>query len=110
MNWDASSATKTVFIPKNNWCPEDLYNLKADIVDSSHSSNASIGKFINDVLANTEDTNAAWYQPHAGALNKFKSENSFYSRSSTSNYKPTMKVAVEGFPVFVIIRFYSGSQ
>lgn len=110
LNWDAGSATKTVFIPKNNWCPEDLYTLKADIVDSSHSSNASIGKFINEVLANTEDTDAAWYQPHAGALSKFKSENSFYFRSSTSNYKPTMKVAVEGFPVFVIIRFYSGSQ
>lgn len=110
LNWDAGSATKTVFIPKNNWCPEDLYTLKADIVDSSHSSNASIGKFINEVLANTENTDAAWYQPHAGALSKFKSENSFYFRSSTSNYKPTMKVAVEGFPVFVIIRFYSGNQ
>ena len=110
LNWDAGSATKTVFIPKKNWCPEDVYTLKADIVDSSHSSNASIGKFINEVLANTEDTDAAWYQPHAGALSKFKSENSFYFRSSTSNYKPTMKVAVEGFPVFVIIRFYSGNQ
>lgn len=110
INWDASSATRTVFIPKKNWCPEDLYTLKADIVDSSHSSNASIGKFINDVLANTEDIDATWYQPHAGALSKFKAADSFYSKSSTANYKPTMKVAVEGFPVFVIIRFYSGDQ
>lgn len=110
INWDTGSATKTVFIPKKNWCPEDLYTLKADIVDSSHSSNASIGKFINDVLANTEDIDATWYQPHAGALSKFKAADSFYSKSSTANYKPTMKVAVEGFPVFVIIRFYSGDQ
>ncbi|MGM9533219.1 hypothetical protein [Intestinibacter sp.] len=108
INWDIGSATRTVFIPKKNWCPEDLYTLKADIVDSSHSSNASIGKFINDVLANTEDIDATWYQPHAGALSKFKAADSFYSKSSTANYKPTMKVAVEGFPVFVIIRFYSG--
>ena len=110
LNWDAGSATKTVFIPKNNWCPEDLYTLKADIVDSSHSSNASIGKFINEVLANTEDTDAAWYQPHAGALTKFESGSFYNKHKDTPNYKPTMKVAVEGFPVFVIIRFYSGSQ
>ena len=110
LNWDAGSATKTVFIPKNNWCPEDLYTLKADIVDSSHSSNASIGKFINEVLANTEDTDAAWYQPHDRALKKFKSGSFYTDHEKTPNYKPTMKVAVEGFPVFVIIRFYSGSQ
>lgn len=110
LNWDAGSATKTVFIPKKNWCPEDVYTLKADIVDSSHSSNASIGKFINEVLANTEDTDAPWYQPHVGALTKFKSGSFYNAHKDTPNYKPTMKVAVEGFPVFVIIRFYSGSQ
>lgn len=105
LNWDSSSPTKTVFIPKENWCPEDKYTLKADIVDSSHSSNAAIGKFINDVLA--PDING-WYAPHQGVYNKFNdSENSFVAKSSTEKYKPTMKVAVEGFPVFVIIRFYT---
>lgn len=106
VNWDSSSATKTVFIPKKNWCPEDMYTLKADIVDSSHSSNASIGKFINEVLANTEES-YQWYAPHEEALSKFKSTDSFYTKSSTDNYKPTMKVAVEGFPVFIIARFYT---
>lgn len=106
INWDSSSATKTVFIPKKNWCPEDMYTLKADIVDSSHSSNASIGKFINEVLSNTEES-YQWYAPHEETLSKFKSADSFYTKSSTDNYKPTMKVAVEGFPVFIIARFYT---
>jgi len=38
----------TVFIPKESWLPEQKYTLKADIVDSSHSINAAVGKFVNE--------------------------------------------------------------
>lgn len=38
----------SIFIPKETWFPEQTYTLKADIVDSSHSLNASIGRFVNE--------------------------------------------------------------
>lgn len=95
------SSTVNAFVPKANWLAENIYTLKADIVDSSHSLNASIGKFVNDVLANSEDTNR-WFPLHGETLAKFK-DAPYYKACET---KPTMKVAVEGFPVFVIIRFY----
>jgi hypothetical protein len=39
--------TNSIFIPKETWFPEEVYTLKADIVDSSHALNTSIGKFVN---------------------------------------------------------------
>jgi len=38
---------------RSNWVPEHTYTLKADVVDSSHCNNASIGKFINDTFADS---------------------------------------------------------
>jgi hypothetical protein len=32
---------------KNSYLPENSFTLKADIVDSSHTNNACMGKFIN---------------------------------------------------------------
>lgn len=93
-----------IFIPKSNWTPEASYTLKADIVDSSHSLNAAIGKFVNDTLASSEDS-GRWFPLHAGVLNKFKA--SSYYRACPDDYKPTMKAAVEGFPFFLIMRFYT---
>ena len=49
-NLNITVPNDTVFIPKNTWFPEQTYTLKADVVDSSHSNNASIGTFINEVL------------------------------------------------------------
>ncbi len=92
----------SMFVPKSTWLPEEAYTLKADIVDSSHSLNAAMGKFINDELANSEDNNR-WFPLDDNALAKFKSTK-YYQNSEV---KPTMKVAVEGFPFFLIVRFYS---
>ena len=93
-----------IFVPKTNWCPEASYTLKADIVDSSHSLNAAIGKFVNDTLASSENS-GRWFPLHAGSLAKFKA--SSYYRACSDDAKPTMKAAVEGFPFFLIMRFYT---
>lgn len=37
-----------LFFVRRDWIPENSYVLKADIVDSSHANNASIGRFINE--------------------------------------------------------------
>lgn len=102
----ADGQTTNIFVPKSNWCPESSYTLKADIVDSSHSLNAAVGKFINETLASSENA-GRWFPLHSGALTKFKASN--YYQACPSDYKPTMKAAVEGFPFFLIMRFYTAN-
>lgn len=40
---------------KNSFLPEEQFNLKADIVDSSHANNTSIGQFVNEHTTKFED-------------------------------------------------------
>lgn len=39
-----------------SFLPEESFTLKADVVDSSHSNNTSIGKFVNDITADFDTT------------------------------------------------------
>ena len=90
----------TVFIPKESWLPEQKYTLKADIVDSSHSINAAVGKFVNEELGYDDTTKASKYLPfNKNVLDAFNA--SWYKKEFK---KATLKHAVEGFPVFVILR------
>lgn len=90
----------TVFIPKESWLPEQKYTLKADIVDSSHSINAAVGKFVNEELGYDDVTKASKYLPfNENVLRAFN--DSWYKNQFK---KATLKHAVEGFPVFVILR------
>lgn len=51
---DSSYPNRLLFSPnftmedKNSFLPEEQFNLKADIVDSSHANNTSIGQFVNE--------------------------------------------------------------
>lgn len=90
----------TVFIPKESWLPEQKYTLKADIVDSSHSINAAVGKFVNEELGYDDTTKASRYLPfNKNVLDAFNA--SWYKKEFK---KATLKHAVEGFPVFTILR------
>lgn len=111
-NLTISFSDGTVFIPKETWFPEQSYTLKADIVDSSHSLNASIGKFVNEefgfsynedgTLANTE----SWYPFSEVVKESFISEKQRPSSAISKFFpKATLKHGVEGFPIFLIIRF-----
>lgn len=88
----------TVFIPKTTWLPEQTYTLKADVVDSSHSCNAAIGKFVNEVLGRSENPFMPLPENVVNAFN-----NSDYKRNIHKS--ATLKRTVEGFPVFLIMRF-----
>lgn len=90
----ATQEDTTVFIPKATWLPEQTYTLKADVVDSSHSNNAAIGKFINEVIDDYFD-----YSPDALA--------NITESNYCKNQQPsaTLKHTVEGFPVLLIMKF-----
>ena len=97
---------QTIFCPKKNWLPEVEYTLKADIVDSSHSINASIGKFINTEFGLIDSGNE--FYPFSPTV---KSEFLKFKQSAVGkNCFPevNLKHGVEGFPVFVIIQFKDG--
>ncbi len=89
----------TVFIPKDSWLPEQTYTLKADVVDSSHSNNASIGKFINEVLD-------SYMTVDQKAINNVRQSPYISNQQPTAKFKHT----VEGFPILLIMKFYTGES
>lgn len=95
----------TIFVPKSTWFPEQTYTLKADVVDSSHSNNAAIGGFINEQLG---------YDEQNGSYLPF--DETAISNVYTSDYRKkqqptaTLKHTVEGFPVFLIMKFNTNTS
>lgn len=41
-----------LFLPTDDWLPENEFTLKADVMDSSHVNNVVIGKIINGEVTN----------------------------------------------------------
>lgn len=84
INKDTVTNTKLLFSPNfkendsDTYLPESKFTLKADIVDSGHSNNAVMGKFINE---NTQKFNTG----------------------SEGQYKNYIKNCLEGFPCVVIL-------
>ena len=102
-----------LFQVKDTWFPEREYTLKADVVDSAHANNATIGYWINHkcgIMENNPAMDAMTdeYRPKDRAL---EGENHLHtdSRNGTEEInfdeKVTIKHTLEGFPVLVFIRF-----
>lgn len=104
-NLNITVPNDTVFIPKDTWFPEQTYTLKADVVDSSHSNNASIGKFINEELGYNETTGAFFPFDSTAISNVY---NSTYKKNQQNNV--SLKHTVEGFPVFLIMKFNTNTS
>lgn len=94
------------FIPKEDWFPEQTYTLKADVVDSSHSNNAAIGTFINEVLGPDSDGNNPFLPFDQTALDNVYKSN--YKKNQQTGV--TLKHTVTGFPVLVIMKFYTAAE
>lgn len=104
----------SIFIPKPTWFPETTYTLKADIVDSSHSLNTSIGKFVNEELGfkykedGTLDGTESWYPFSKTVQSTFEYQKRTEGTAIQKYFpKATLKHGIEGFPVFLILRFYN---
>lgn len=104
-NLNITVPNDTVFIPKDTWFPEQTYTLKADVVDSSHSNNAAIGGFINKELG-YDETNGAFFPFDENAISNV------YDSSYRKKQQPkvTLKHTVEGFPVFLIMKFNTNTS
>lgn len=69
--------------PNSNFKPEQSFTLKADVVDSSHSNNVIIGKFVNTYME----------------------ESAFSSSTSEKN-----KTCLEGFPILLFMKDVNSSD
>lgn len=92
----------SMFMPIPEWLPEQIYTLKADIVDSSHSNNAAIGKFINNVLTDID------FLPLDNNARNNITDTYFYKNQCNDEIRKKLKVkiTVEGFPILLFIKFY----
>lgn len=87
-----------LFQPKASWMPENQFTLKADVVDSAHANNASIGKWIND--------NADVLFDKTPPMQELEARRPVDSVKPTEVHtEVTVKHTLEGFPFILLIQF-----
>lgn len=96
-----------LFQPKDDWFPESQFTLKADVVDSAHANNATLGRWINteaakSILEDTPPMTAVKNNPPKDAIKDSEGKEVVFSNKQT---KPTVKHTLEGFQVILMITF-----
>lgn len=79
--------TNRLFTPKESWLPENRFTLKADVIDSAHANNVSIGTFINKYFTKI-------YPQMFGA----------------NPYAAKVKHTLEGFPIYCFFKFGDSNE
>ena len=96
-----------MFQPKDTWFPESEFTLKADVVDSAHANNATLGKWINEYGAKTVlEENPAMKAAKAKPPRDVDENGIDHGVQST----PEVKHTLEGFPVILIMTFAGESS
>lgn len=95
---DGRTIGPELFQPKASWMPENQFTLKADVVDSAHANNASIGKWIND--------NADVLFDKTPPMQELEARRPVDSVKPTEVHtEVTVKHTLEGFPFILLIQF-----
>lgn len=114
---DDTYTKKKLFQPREDWFPENEFTLKADIVDSAHANNATIGTWINrhsnifndnppmqvlrDDTYRPKDKVTTSEKPHMHKDSRIGKE----TNDIDFDEKVTIKHTLEGFPIMLFIRF-----
>ena len=103
-NLDIDFGENNLFWAKQDWFPERIYTLKADIVDSAHANNATIGRFINTCA---QSTTLLEPTPPMTYFNANKNTSVFENLpvSALGEGGLTIKHTLEGFPILLLVRF-----
>lgn len=87
-----------LFQPTETWMPENQFTLKADVVDSAHANNASIGKWVND--------NADLLFDKTPPMEQLEARRPVDTRDTgVVHQNVTIKHTLEGFPCILLIKF-----
>lgn len=93
-----------LFQPKKDWFPESEFTLKADVVDSSHALNATIGAWINKYASKYMEPNPAML-----AVAKNPPRDTYTDKVHTVDSKSSEAIGVkhtlEGFPFILMVNF-----
>lgn len=92
-----------MFQPKDTWFPESEFTLKADVVDSAHANNATLGKWINEYGAKTVlEDNPAMIAAREHKPLDIDETGVNHGEQTTL---PEVKHTLEGFPVILLMQF-----
>ena len=102
-----------LFQPRDDWFPEKRFTLKADVVDSSHANNATLGYWINTVaggkmegipgiLEDTPPMKAVKDNPPKDIIHDNNGNEIVFENKQTL---PTVKHTLEGFQIILMITF-----
>lgn len=107
-NIDIDFGTDKLFWARDDWFPEQVYTLKADIVDSAHANNTCIGNFVNTCAQNT---NLLAPTPPMQYFSTNKNSSEFELPISAVDDTTGIKVkhTLEGFPVLLLARFLTNA-
>lgn len=100
-----------LFQPRDDWFPESQFTLKADVVDSAHANNATLGRWINteaasSILEDTPPMKAVKNNPPLDAVKDYEGNDVTFTNKQTL---PTVKHTLEGFQVILMVTF-AGKQ
>ena len=90
-----------LFLPTDDWLPENEFTLKADVMDSSHVNNVVIGKIINGEVTN--GTNII--KPMEATPPMGLSDSNWSTVEQATNIKGKIKHTSDGFPVLLFIQY-----
>lgn len=94
-NTSGENDTTPLFSPNfkksdnKTFLPDNAFTLKADVVDSSHSNNTSLGKFINDI---------------------YSTSGVDFGANPTGELKDHVKTCLEGFPIILFLEITNELQ
>ena len=99
---------KQLFLPIDEWLPENRFTLKADVMDSAHVNNVVVGKIINGEIKNDkgEPIRPLGTTPPMTISNTaFPSEDGSIDPENAEYIRSRIKNTSDGFPCLVFIEY-----
>lgn len=103
-----ATGKKQLFLPIDEWLPENQFTLKADVMDSAHVNNVVVGKIINGEVKNASGVPIkplGSTPPMTLPNTLFPLEDGSYSAENGEYIKSRIKHTSDGFPCLVFIEF-----
>ena len=98
-----ASGTPLLFMPNDNWLPENEFTLKSDVVDSAHVNNVLIGKIINGEL--DSDLPNLTKSPFDNTPPMSIGQDVYASTADHDIIQPKLRHTSDGFPILLFIKF-----
>ena len=103
-NADETGEKKLLFLPNDEWLPENEFTLKADVMDSAHVNNVAIGKIINGAVKNDQNVSIVPFSP-TPPMGEGISDALFPNQEMALDIKSKIRHTSDGFPCLVFIKF-----